>query len=93
MIIALAKFPLLTALIALAVAWPVRAVLGNSAPPRKALGYLARSSFPQSFTFLRNRLRADHPPTRSSSGEVPEIQPEPRESCRKRPGYFARITS
>jgi Transposase DDE domain len=59
-----AKLHLLTALIALAVAWSVRAArtcLGRDAPPRKAHGYLARSYFRTGFTFLRNRLRSDHP--------------------------------
>jgi len=62
-----AKLHLLTALIALAVAWSVRAArtaLGNTAPPRKAHGSLAMSYFRTGFTFLRNRLRADHPETR-----------------------------
>lgn len=59
-----AKLHLLTALIALAVAWSVRAArtkLGNEAPPRKTHGYLAKSYFRTGFTFLRNRLRSDHP--------------------------------
>lgn len=61
-----AKLHLLTSLIALAVAWSVRAArtaLGNAAPPRKAHGSLAMSYFRTGFTFLRNRLRADHPDT------------------------------
>jgi hypothetical protein len=61
-----AKLHLLTALIALAVAWSVRAArtcLGLDAPPRKTHGYLARSYFRTGFTFLRNRLRSDHPET------------------------------
>lgn len=61
-----AKLHLLTALIALAVAWSVRAArtaLGQEAPPRKAHGYLAQSYFRTGFTFLRNRLTADHPDT------------------------------
>jgi hypothetical protein len=61
-----AKLHLLTSLIALAVAWSVRAArtaLGNTAPPRKAHGSLAQSYFRTGFTFLRNRLRADHPET------------------------------
>lgn len=59
-----AKLHLLTTLIALAVAWSVRAartLLGNTAPPRKNHGYLAQSYFRAGFTFLRNRLRAEHP--------------------------------
>ena len=61
-----AKLHLLTALVALAVAWSVRAArtcLGQDAPPRKAHNYLARSYFHTGFTFLRNRLRSDHPDT------------------------------
>lgn len=61
-----AKLHLLTALIALAVAWSVRAArtsLCHDAPPRKTHGYLARSYFRTGFTFLRNRLRSDHPET------------------------------
>lgn len=61
-----AKLHLLTAIVALAVAWSVRAArtrLGHDAPPRKAHGYLARSYFRTGFTFLRNRLRSDHPDT------------------------------
>lgn len=61
-----AKLHLLTALIARAVAWSVRAArtrLGQDAPPRKTHGYLARSYFPTGFTCLRNRLRSDHPET------------------------------
>lgn len=61
-----AKLHLLTSLIALAVAWSVRAArtaLGNAAPPRKAHGHLAQSYFRTGFTFLRNRLSADHPDT------------------------------
>lgn len=61
-----AKLHLLTSLIALAVAWSVRAArtaLGNTAPPRKAHGHLAQSYFRTGFTFLRNRLSADHPDT------------------------------
>ena len=58
-----AKLHLLTALVALAVAWSVRAArtkLGCDAPPRKAHGYLAKSYFRTGFTFLRNRLRSNH---------------------------------
>lgn len=61
-----AKLHLLTAIVALAVAWSVRAArtrLGYDAPPRKTHGYLARSYFRTGFTFLRNRLRSDHPDT------------------------------
>lgn len=61
-----AKLHLLTALVALAVAWSVRAArtrLGNTAPPRKTHGYLARSYFRTGFSFLRNRLRSNHPET------------------------------
>ena len=50
------------ALIALVVAWSVRAArtaLGNAAPPRKAHGSLAMSYFRYGITFLRNRLSAD----------------------------------
>jgi hypothetical protein len=59
-----AKLDLLTAIVALAIAWSVRAartVLGNTAPPRKAHGYLAKSYFKTGFTYLRNRLRAGAP--------------------------------
>jgi len=35
----------------------------QDAPPRKTHGYLARSYFRTGFTFLRNRLRSDHPDT------------------------------
>ena len=61
-----AKLHLLTALIALAVAWSVRAArtrLGHDAPPRKARGALARSYFRTGVTCRRNRLRSDHPNT------------------------------
>ena len=59
-----AKLHLLTTLIALAVAWSVRAartLLGNTAPPRKTHGYHAQSYFRAGFTFRRIRLRAEHP--------------------------------
>ena len=75
-----AKLHLLTSLIALAVAWSVRAArtaLGNAAPPRKAHGYLAQSYFRTGFTFLRNRLRADHPDTLIEWRKIP-IRPECR---------------
>lgn len=61
-----AKLHLLTAIVALAVAWAVRAArtkLGPTAPRRKPHGYLAMSYFRTGFTFLRNRLRTDHPET------------------------------
>jgi len=61
-----AKLHLPTALIVLAVAWSVRAARtlpGNTAPPRKAHGYLAQSYFRTGITFLRNRLGADRPDT------------------------------
>lgn len=61
-----AKLHLLTALVAIAVAWSVRAArtcLGFDAPHRKTHGYLAKSYFRTGFTFLRNRLRSDHPDT------------------------------
>lgn len=56
------KLHLLTAIIALALAWAARAArtkLGQSAPPRKAHGYLAKSYFRTGFDFIRNRLRSD----------------------------------
>lgn len=56
------KLDLLTAIIALAVAWAARAartILGNDAPPRKTHGYRAKSYFRTGFDFIRNRLRAD----------------------------------
>ena len=59
-----AKLAFVTAIVALAVAWLVRAartVLGQNAPPRKAHGYLARSYFRTGFTHLRNLLRANDP--------------------------------
>ena len=61
-----AKLHLLTALIALAVAWSVRAArtcLGPDPPQRKTRGSLAKSYFRTGFTFLRNRRRSDHPNT------------------------------
>ena len=70
-----AKLHLLTALVALAVAWSVRAArtrLGHDAPPRKTHGYLARSYFRTGFTFLRNRLRADHPNTLVEWSNLPK---------------------
>lgn len=70
-----AKLHLLTALVALAVAWSVRAArtcLGHDAPPRKAHGYLARSYFRTGFTFLRNRLRSDHPETLVEWNNLPK---------------------
>jgi hypothetical protein len=70
-----AKLHLLTALVALAVAWSVRAArtrLGLDAPPRKTHGYLARSYFRTGFTFLRNRLRSDHPNTLTESRNLPK---------------------
>ena len=70
-----AKLHLLTALIALAVAWSVRAArtcLGHDAPPRKIHGYLARSYFRTGFTFLRNRLRSDHPETLVEWSNLPK---------------------
>ena len=59
-----AKLALLTAIVALAIAWSVRAartVLGQNAPPRKAHGYLAKSYFRVGFTHLRNLMRANDP--------------------------------
>lgn len=56
-----AKLHLLTAIVALALAWAARAArtkLGSSAPPRKSHGYLAKSYFRTGFDFIRNRLRA-----------------------------------
>jgi hypothetical protein len=70
-----AKLHLLTALIALAVAWSVRAArtcLGQDAPTRKTHGYLARSYFRTGFTFLRNRLRSDHPETLIEWANLPK---------------------
>lgn len=70
-----AKLHLLTALIALAVAWSVRAArtcLGPDAPPRKTHGYLARSYFRTGFTYLRNRLRSDHPETLTEWRNLPK---------------------
>jgi Transposase DDE domain len=70
-----AKLHLLTALVALAVAWSVRAArthLGQDAPPRKTHGYLARSYFRTGFTFLRNRLRSDHPETLVEWNKLPK---------------------
>lgn len=57
-----AKLHLLTAIVALAAAWAIRAartVLGQTAPPRKSHGYLAKSYFRTGFDFIRNRLRSD----------------------------------
>ena len=57
-----AKLHLLTAIVALAIAWAVRAArtkLGNNAPKRKPHGYLAASYFRTGFTSLRNRFRSD----------------------------------
>lgn len=57
-----AKLHLLTAIIALAIAWAARAArtkLGFKAPPRKPHGYLAKSYFRTGFDFIRNRLRSD----------------------------------
>lgn len=70
-----AKLHLLSALVALAVAWSVRAArtrLGHDAPPRKSHGYLARSYFRTGFTFLRNRLRSDHPETLTEWNNLPK---------------------
>ena len=70
-----AKLHLLTALVALAVAWSVRAArtcLGQDAPTRKTHGYLARSYFRTGFTFLRNRLRSDHPETLIEWANLPK---------------------
>ena len=56
------KLHLLTAIVALALAWAARAArtkLGFAAPPRKAHGYLAKSYFRTGFDFIRNRLRSD----------------------------------
>lgn len=56
------KLHLLTAIVALALAWAARAArtkLGFAAPPRKAHGYLAKSYFRTGFDFIRNRLRAN----------------------------------
>ena len=76
-----AKLHLLTALIALAVAWSVRAArtkLGNTAPPRKNHGYLAKSYFRTGFTFLRNRLRSNHPETLAEWYNLPKSLKTPR---------------
>lgn len=70
-----ARLHLLTAIVALAVAWSVRAArtcLGFDAPPRKTHGYLARSCFRTGFTFLRSRLRSDHPETLAEWTNLPK---------------------
>ena len=57
-----AKLHLLTAIIALAIAWAVRAArtkLGCKVPLRKNHGYLAKSYFRTGFDFIRNRFRSD----------------------------------
>jgi len=56
------KLALLTAIVAIAIAWASRAatdMLGRRAPPRKAHGYLAKSIFRIGFERLRTLLRAD----------------------------------
>jgi len=57
-----AKLHLLTAIVALAIAWAARAArtkLGTAAPPRKAHGHLAKSYFRTGLDFIRNRLKSD----------------------------------
>jgi hypothetical protein len=57
-----ARLHLLTAIVALAIAWAVRAARtkpGNNAPKRKTHGYPATSCFRSGFTSLRNRFRSD----------------------------------
>ena len=57
-----AKLHLLTAIIALALAWAARAArtkLGQSTPPGKSHGYLAKSYVRTGFDFIRHRLRSD----------------------------------
>ena len=76
-----AKLHLLTALVALATAWSVRAArtkLGQNAPPRKNHGYLAKSYFRTGFTFLRNRLRSNHPETLTEWNSIPKTLKNPR---------------
>ena len=84
-----AKLHLLTALIARAVAWSVRAARtcpGHDAPPRKAHGYLARSYFRTGFTFLRNRLRSNHPETPVEWTNLPKtLKKEGVVSCGQTP--------
>jgi Transposase DDE domain len=61
-----AKLHLLTAIIAIALAWANRtakAVLGRTAPPRKAHGYFAKSYFRTGFDEIRHQLRTN--PTRA----------------------------
>lgn len=75
-----AKLHLLTALISLAVAWSVRAAgtkPGHTPPPRKSHGSLASSPFRTGFTFLRNRLRANHPETLAESIKLPKSLKNP----------------
>jgi len=70
-----AKLHLLTAILGLAIAWAVRAArtrLGQTAPPRKAHGYLAASYFRTGFSFIRSRLRT-HP-----LNSIPEWQNLPK---------------
>lgn len=57
------KLSLLMGIVTLAVAWTCRTatdLMGHSAPPRKAHGYLAKSWFRVGFDELRRRMRTDH---------------------------------
>lgn len=59
------KLHLLTAIVALALAWANRAaqvVLGKKAPARKAHGYFEKSYFRTGFDYLRTQLRANPEP-------------------------------
>lgn len=70
-----AKLHLLTAILGLAIAWAVRAArtrLGHKAPPRKSHGYLASSYFHTGFTFIRSRLRSNHPETLTEWTKLPK---------------------
>ena len=73
-----AKLHLLTAIIALAIAWAARAArtkLGQTAPPRKSHGYLGKSYFRTGFDFIRHRLRSD------PDAAIPEwisLKPKPK---------------
>jgi hypothetical protein len=54
-----AKLDLLTALVAITIAWATRAAkstLGIAAPPRKSHGYFAKSYFKTGIEFIRHRL-------------------------------------
>ena len=59
------KLHLLTAIVAIAIAWANRAasvVLGKAAPARKTHGYFEKSYFRTGFDFLRTSLRSDPEP-------------------------------